>query len=103
MSTPLVRPVDQILDDMKPAKTSKAYDAAYEGFSKQVGLAPGHAPSEEQMMGYFDFLHKQKKMAPSSLWTVYSQINRMVQIQHGFKLQCWPRITRAKSAKCPNL
>lgn len=93
MSSPLMRPVDEILEDMKPAKSSKAYEVAYQNFAKHVGLEHGHPPSEVQLMGYFDFLRHQKKLAPSSLWTIYSQINRMVQLHHGFKLQRYPRIT----------
>ena len=92
-SSQLVRPVQDILEDMKPSKSSKAYDVAYDNFIKQVQLEHGVPPKEEQLLGYFDFLRHKKKLAPSSLWTVYSQLNRMVQLHHGFKLQRFPRIT----------
>ena len=55
MPDQLFQPDDQILGDMKPVKRRKAYDSAYEAFSKHASLEPGQAPTEE-LRPLFSFL-----------------------------------------------
>ena len=55
MPDQLFQPDDQILGDMKPVKSRKAYDSAYEAFSKHASLEPGQAPTEE-LRPLFSFL-----------------------------------------------
>ena len=50
-------------------------------------------PSEPEMLRYFDHLRKDKGMASSSLWTVFSMINGMCRGKYSFNLKQYGRLT----------
>ena len=82
-----------IFSDLKPSKSLKSYDSAWDDFLMHSKLRVDQKPTEEMVLGYFDYKWKAEKKSSSTLWSLYSRINKMVQIKYGFKLQVWPRLT----------
>jgi hypothetical protein len=50
-------------------------------------------PGEELLSKYFKYLRNTKKMASSSLWTIYSCLNSIFKRKYSTKLQEMPRLT----------
>ncbi len=89
-----IRPVDAILGNLVPAKSKLSYDKAWTLFKEHCQLQPGELPKEEHVMGYFDFLHREKKYKSSTLWSTFSMLNHCHQLEFGgLKLQDkFPRV-----------
>ena len=52
-----LRQIDDILGDLRPKKTGKAYDKTWREFIPYTTESP---PTENDYLAYFDMLHKQK-------------------------------------------
>ena len=89
-STEGLRPMEEILADMNPKKTGKVYQKQRVDFKSYCKQEP---PSEQDLLGYFDLLHRERNYKSSTLWTVYSLINNSYKIHYGEKLQNFPRLT----------
>jgi integrase len=76
-------------------KSKKAYIKAWMNFKnfnpnfKFEEVQPG----EEDIIAYFKHLRLVKKVATSSMWTIYSYINSVIKRKYGIKLQSLPRVT----------
>lgn len=93
MTNTTFRKPEEIFQEMVPNKSSKIYDLAWADFVKQSRLQEEQIPTEAHFLGYFDHLWKKEGKASSTLWSIYSRLNKMTMIKYGFKLQTWPRIT----------
>ena len=76
-------------------KSRNAYIKSWEDFKSYLA---GHDfkechPGEEDIISFFNHLRNEKKMASSSIWTIYSYINSVMKRKYGWKLQSLPRIT----------
>lgn len=76
-------------------KSRNAYIKSWEDFKNYLA---GHNfeechPGEEDIISFFNHLRLEKKMATSSIWTIYSYINSVMKRKYGWKLQSLPRIT----------
>ena len=76
-------------------KSRNAYVKSWEEFKTYLA---GHDfeechPGEEDIISFFNHLRNEKKMALSSIWTIYSYINSVMKRKYGWKLQSLPRIT----------
>ncbi len=90
-----LRSKDQILADLLPKKSGSAYIKAWSDFKfKQTTEFLGQ-PKEDDFLSYFDYLHRIKGHAPTTLWSIYSKLNNMYNIvDTGKKLQQdYPRLT----------
>ena len=86
----LKRPVTDIMNDtMLPKKSKTVYEKAWQDFKTYVG---DKSPEEEDFLQYFDYLHTERNLKSSTLWTTYSQLNTKYQIECNKKLQDYPRI-----------
>lgn len=84
------REVDDILGDILPGRSQEKYKKAWEEFVSYVGHT---APSEDNVLQFFDYCKNCKKFKSSTLWSYYSMINRGLQINYSKKLQYFPRVT----------
>ena len=50
----------------------------FQAFSSDSSEYTNRMPSEEELTSFFKHLREEKKMASSSMWTYYSQINKMI-------------------------
>ena len=83
--------INQIMAKAKPKLSSKAYLKAWTDFKD---FCKEEEPGEKQYISWFNHLRTQKKMASSTLWSVYSRLNYVHQSEFGVRLQQWPRITQ---------
>ena len=51
------------------------------------------APGEDMLVKFFKFLRFEKKYKSSSMWTLYSYLNALLQRKYNMKLQTIPRLT----------
>ena len=86
------RTVHAIVSDILPLKSAKKYDENWEQFCSYVSLKDKR-PGEEDFLQYFDHLRHERKLASSTLWSIYSMINHHYQLHFGQKLQMYPRLT----------
>ena len=83
-----LRPVDEIIGDLKPNKSKKA---AWNEFKTHCKVTD--EPGEYHFTGYFDYLHRGKNLKSSTLWSTFSKLNYCFQMQFGKKLQdAYPRL-----------
>ena len=77
------------------AKSRKQYQRTWSQFVDFCGDFDFEAgqPGEELLSNYFKFLRFDKKMASTSLWTVYSSLNSIFKRKYNTKLQDLPRLT----------
>ena len=77
------------------AKSHKQYQRTWSQFVDFCGDFDFDAgqPGEELLSNYFKFLRLERKMASSSLWTVYSCINSIFKRKYNAKLQDLSRLT----------
>jgi hypothetical protein len=73
-------------------KSRKTYIKAWKKFVIHIGRQDGTQPTEEDLLDYFRFLKREKKLAGSTLWTTFSRINGLHIRLFGTRLQQWPRI-----------
>ena len=85
------RTVEEILSNIKPLKSKKAYEKAWTEFKTYIGKE--EKPEEHDFIQYFDHLKNTKGFACSSIWSHFSMLNNMYQTLYGEKLQKYPRIT----------
>ena len=71
------RSIDVILNDTLPRESKEAYQKAWDEFLAFVGEK--QKPEENDYLHYFDHLHTERKLKPSTLWCMYSKINSMHQ------------------------
>ena len=76
-------------------KSRQAYVKSWQEFKK---FNTGHDfeddhPGEEAIIDFFNHLRLEKRMATSSIWTLYSYLNSVMKRKYGWKLQSFPRIT----------
>ena len=69
-------------------KSRNAYVKSWEDFKSYL---TGHDfeechPGEEDIISFFNHLRNEKKMASSSIWTIYSYINSVIKRKYGWKL-----------------
>jgi hypothetical protein len=76
-------------------KSRKQYQRTWSQFVDFCGDFDFDAgqPGEELLSNYFKFLRLERKMASSSLWTVYSCLNSIFKRKYNAKLQDLPRLT----------
>jgi hypothetical protein len=75
--------------------SQKQYKRKWSEFVEFCGdfdLEAGH-PGEDLLSNYFKHLRNTKKMASSSLWTIYSCLNSIFKRKYSTKLQELPRLT----------
>ena len=84
------RPMEDILGELLPAKSGKAYSSAWKAFVEFLGH--NNEPSEMDYIQYFDFLKATKDYKASSFWVMYSKLNSMHQRTFGTRLQAFPRL-----------
>jgi hypothetical protein len=48
-------------------------------------------PGEEAIVNFFRYLRFEKKVASSSLWTLFSYLNSILKRKYGFKFKSWTR------------
>ncbi len=86
--------LDDILQDMAPAKSSKAYESVWNDFLTFSCKEDPYQLDEADFMKYFHFLKKSGNQKSSTLWTKYSMLNNVYQRKTGKKLQTLsPRLT----------
>ena len=81
---------EEILCSIKPVKSVKSYNKAWEDFEAFVG---SDERGEEEFIWLFNHLRNERNMASITLWSVYSMINYTYQMKTGCKLQMFPRLT----------
>ena len=86
------RLTDEIIGDIHPMKSCKKYDTKWKEFIGFVELND-RKPTEEDFLQFFDHLRNERKLASSTLWSVYSMLNNKFQLNFGEKLQKFPRLT----------
>ena len=86
------RNIDEILNDTLPEQSKELYNKKWEEFKSYIGEKP--KPEEADYIQYFDYLHTDKKLKASSVWSAYSMLNAVHQREFGEKLQAFPRVTQ---------
>jgi hypothetical protein len=81
---------EEVFEQIKPA-SRKAYKKCWKEF-KEINPEEGR-PGEEATVIFFKHLRFEKKVASSSIWTLYSYLNNVMKRKYGFKLQDLPRVT----------
>ena len=76
------RQVDEILKDTLPKPSKVAYNKAWNDFMKFVGKE-NTRPREEDYLHYFDQLNNEKKLKASTIWSTYSKLNAIHQMEFG--------------------
>ena len=84
------RSAEEILCSVKPVKSVKRYNKAWEDFEAFVG---SDERGEEEFIRFFNHLYNEQNMASSTLWSVYSMVNYTYQMKTGCKLQIFPKLT----------
>ena len=87
------RSAEMIIKEIGPLSTGKRYEDRWQEFIQHQNLNEDTPPKEDHFVEYFDYLRNTKKYASSTLWSIYSMLNNKVQLNFGFKLQKFPRIT----------
>jgi integrase len=85
---------EEVFEQIKP-KSRKAYVKCWKEFKElnpEINFEEG-PPGEEAIVNFFKHLRTKKKVASSSIWTLYSYINSVFKRKYGFKLQELPRVT----------
>jgi len=85
------RNASDIIQQIKPVKSAQKYDSAWKDF-KQFTKLEDQCPSEDNFIEYFDYLKNSKKLASSTMWSIYSMLNTNFQLMSGKKLQIYPRL-----------
>ena len=86
---------DDIFVQFTNEASRKQYERMWKQFLEFCGdfdLEAGQ-PGEDLLTNYFKHLRFEKKMASSSLWTVYSCLNSILKRKYSAKLQELPRLT----------
>ncbi len=71
------------------AQKQEAYEKFWQEFKElnlEINFEEG-PPGEEAIVNFFRHLRTEKKVALSSIWTLYSYINSILKRKYGFKLQ----------------
>ena len=84
------RSIDEIMQEVVPAKSAKNYAQTWDTFRKFLGHE--QEPTEQEYMQYLDFLKMDKGYKASSFWCLFSKLNGMHHRRYGTKLQQYPRI-----------
>ena len=87
---------EEAFSKIKEGKTRSDYQRSWKNFkslSPEWNAEEG-PPGEDVLINFFKHLREVKKVASSSLWTHYSQINSIVQEKYDVKLQQWHRVTK---------
>ena len=87
------RSAAEILETLNPIKSSKRYDFHWDQFLEFTECSTNKKPTEENLIVYFDHLKCTKKLAASTIWSIYSMLNYKMQLFFGEKLQKYPRLT----------
>ena len=88
------RSAEMIIKEIGALYTGKRYEDRWQEFIlHQQSNKKDMPPTEDHFVEYFDYLKNTKKYASSTLWTIYSMLNNKLQLNFGFKLQKFPRIT----------
>ena len=85
---------EEVFEQIKPA-SRKAYKKCWKEFKEinpEINFEEGR-PGEEAIVIFFKHLRFEKKVATSSIWTLYSYLNSVMKRKYGFKLQDLPRVT----------
>jgi hypothetical protein len=85
---------EEVFEQIKP-KSRKAHEKCWKEFKElnpEINFEEG-PPGEEAIVNFFRHLRLEKKVASSSIWTLYSYINSILKQKYGFKLQELPRVT----------
>jgi len=61
------RPIEDILQNSLPSKSSDAYMKAWNEFQEFVGKKDD-TPTETDFLQYIDYLHKEREYKKSSMW-----------------------------------
>ena len=85
------RSASEIIENLTPRASAKRYNNAWDSFIRFSEKED--KPTESDFIEYFDYLQREKKYAPTSLWTFYSMINNKFQGLYGEKLQKFPSLT----------
>lgn len=87
-----LRNIDDILKDLGPQKSKESYNKAWRDFKQITDFKD--KPTEDNFMGYFDFLRREKSYQASSMWSIYSKLNNTYSLLYGRKFQQdFPRLT----------
>ena len=84
--------IEDIVNETLPEQSKDLYVKKWEEFKKYVG--DKNKPEESDYIQYFDYLHSNKKLKASSIWSTYSMLNSLHQREYGEKLQQYPKITQ---------
>jgi integrase len=86
---------DDVFLQFTNEKSRKQYRRKWSDFVEFCGDFDFEAgqPDEELLSKYFKYLRNTKKMASSSLWTIYSSLNSIFKRKYSSKLQEMPRLT----------
>ena len=86
---------NDVFQQFTNGKSRKQYQSTWSQFVDFCGDFDFEAgqPGEELLSNYFKFLCLDRKMASSSLWTVYSCLNSIFKRKYNAKLQDLPRLT----------
>ena len=87
------RDASEILGDTLPELSKAQYRKRWSDF--ETFLGGERKPIEDDYLQYFDHLHNEKKQKASTIWTTYSMLNSIHQLNFGEKLQItFPRLTQ---------
>ncbi len=77
--------VREVVTELLPRKSKEAYDKAWKDFKNHCQILG--KPEEAHFMGYFDYLHWEKQLKSSTLWSLFFKLNHSYQVEFGQKLQ----------------
>ena len=86
---------DKKVFDLMKEKTREAYQKSWQQFkdlNPECKFEEG-PPGEDVILNFFKHLRGVKKVASSSMWTLYSYINSVMKRKYSVKLQELPRVT----------
>lgn len=87
------RTAQEILNDINPVESKKRYEDHWKKFVEYSGMDSNmREPLEEDFLQYFDHLKRVKEYAASTMWSVYSMLNKTYQLKYGKKMQSFPRL-----------
>ncbi len=65
----------------------------FKEINPEINFEEGRPGEEAIVVIFFKHLRFEKKVASSSIWTLYSYLNSVMKQKYGFKLQDLPRVT----------
>ncbi len=85
-----------------PVKSRNCYLSAYltlkKYMKKQGVFHPDSAPEELTLMNFFHHLRRDKKWAPTTLWSYFSRVNAVMKHTWGVNLTIYPSLTNLLKA-----